>query len=83
MLKVPIRLTRMTFSKSPSSGCGPSLPTMRLRIADAGAIDEDARGPVRRLGLGDSRGGGGVVADVADDGHAADRPARPPRPPPG
>ncbi len=74
MLKVPIRLTRTTFSKSPSGVGAAVLADDADRIADAGAVDEDARGAVRRFRLGERRGGGRVAGDVADDGHAADRP---------
>ena len=69
MLKVPIRLTRITFSKS-ASGWGPSRPSDAFGDADAGAIDQHPRGPMRRGGFGDRRAGGRFVGDVADDGEA-------------
>jgi hypothetical protein len=39
--------------------------------ADAGAVDEDARRPVRLARLGDGRLGAGPVGNVAFYGHAA------------
>ena len=44
-----------------------------FRRADAGAIDQHPRGPMRRGGFGDRRAGGRFVGDVADDREAADR----------
>ena len=44
-----------------------------LGDADAGAIDEHPRGPMRRGGFGDRRSDGGFIRDVACDREAADR----------
>ena len=71
MLNVPIRLMRMTVSKT-SSGCGPSRPTTRLATPTPAQLTRMRAGPCapppcdRRLG----RGG---VGDVARDREAADR----------
>ncbi len=44
-----------------------------LGRADARAIDQHPRGPMRRLGFGDRPAGGGFVGDVAREGEAANR----------
>jgi hypothetical protein len=61
----------MTRSKSPS-GIAPSRPTDALRDADPGAVDEDARRPVRLGRFGDGGGGSVRIGHVAGKADAAD-----------
>ena len=61
----------MTRLKS-ASAIGPSRPTMRCGDADAGAVDEEARRPVRRPRRRHRRLGARRVRHVAADRDAAD-----------
>ena len=72
MLKEPIRLTRITFSKS-ASGWAPSRPATRLATPIPAQLTETHAGPCAAAALAIGRAGGRFVGDVADNRRAADR----------
>ena len=71
MLKVPIRLMRMTRSKS-SSGIGPSRPTMRLAGPMPAQLTRMRAGPCSAAAFFDRGFGAFGVGDVAGDRDALD-----------
>ena len=73
MLNVPIRLTRTTFSKSPSGVGAPSLPTMRTGVPMPAQLTRMRAAPCAASALATAAAAEASLGDVADDRDAADR----------